>query len=228
MNKQNVLWALLDLVFLVVFNVVFFVVKGTGHQPSVWLSYGFIHFAYLMVLVTPFLTRKSSNASVFGLGQAGAPARRTADVAAGVVGAVFIVLNQDDIKIALVVQIILAGIFLVMLLSHMIANEKTADAVVRKEAEVSYIMTAATRLKGQLGATGDKQTDKTIEKAYDLVRTSPTKSDPSVSQYELSILDAIDGLEMAASKKELQMVRDYAAQIINSANERKQRLRLVQ
>ena len=226
MNKQNVLWALLDLIFLIVFNVVFFVVGGTEHQPSAWLSYGFIHFAYLMVLVTPFLTRKSSNASVFGFALYSIAA--TYFLIELVVGAVFIVLNQDDIKIALVVQIILAGIFLVMLLSHMIANEKTADAVVRKEAEVSYIMTAATRLKGQLGATGDKQTDKTIEKAYDLVRTSPMKSDPSVSQYELSILDAIDGLEMAASKKELQMVRDYAAQIINSANERKQRLRLVQ
>lgn len=225
MNKQNVLWALLDLVFLAVFNVVFFVIGGSEHQPSVWLSYGFIHFAYLMVLVTPFLTRKSSNASVFGFALYSIAA--TYFLIELVVGVIFIILNQDDMKVALVVQIILAGIFLVMLLSHMIANEKTADSVERKEAEVSYIMTAAARLKGQLGATGDKQADKAIEKAYDIIRTSPTKSDSSVSQYELAILDAIDCLETAISHKELQMVKDYSTQIINSANERKQRLRLV-
>lgn len=226
MNKQTVLWVLLDLVFLIVFNVVFFVVGGTTHQPSAWLSYGFIHFAYLMVLITPLLTRKSSNASVFGFALYSVAA--TYFLIELVVGAIFIILDQEDIKIALVTQVVLAGIFLVMLLSHMIANEKTADSVVRKEAEVAYILTATTRLKSQLGATGDKQTDKAIEKAYDLVRTSPTKSDPSVSQYEFAILDAIDGLEAAVSRKELQAVRDYAAQIINNANERKQRLRLAQ
>ena len=66
MNKKNVLWILLDLVFLVVFNVVFFVASGTQHPASVWISYGFIHFAYIMLLVTPFLIRKSSSAAVFG------------------------------------------------------------------------------------------------------------------------------------------------------------------
>ena len=66
MNKKSVLWILLDLVFLAVFNTVFFVAGGTDHTASVWISYGFIHFAYLMVLVTPFLIRKSSSAAVFG------------------------------------------------------------------------------------------------------------------------------------------------------------------
>ena len=61
MRKKNVLWILLDLVFLIVFNVVFFVAGGTDHPASVWISYGFIHFSYIMLLITPILIRKSVN-----------------------------------------------------------------------------------------------------------------------------------------------------------------------
>lgn len=58
MNKKSLLYILLDLIFLAVFNTVFFVVGGTEHPASVWIAYGFIHFSYIMVLVTPFLVRK--------------------------------------------------------------------------------------------------------------------------------------------------------------------------
>ena len=64
--KKNVLWILLDLVFLIVFNTVFFVAGGTDHNASVWISYGFIHLSYILLIITPFLIRKSSSAAVFG------------------------------------------------------------------------------------------------------------------------------------------------------------------
>lgn len=66
MSKKSVLWIIMDLIFLVVFNTVFFVAGGFDHPASVWVSYGFIHFSYLMVIITPFLIRKSSSSAVFG------------------------------------------------------------------------------------------------------------------------------------------------------------------
>ena len=226
MNKQNVLWVLLDLVFLVVFNIVFFVVGGTEHEPSAWLSYGFIHFAYLMVVVTPFLTRKSSSSSVFGFTLfAIAVSYFLVEL---VVGVVFCILNMADYKVALVTQVVLAGIYLAILLSNLIANEETADALQVKEGEVAFIKTGTIRLKGLLSSTGDKQTDKAIETAYDTLRSSPTSSDPSVRQYELAILDDIDGLEAAINNNDLQNARGLAERITSNANERKLHLRLTQ
>ena len=46
MKKKIALWIILDLIFLIVFNTVFFVAGGADHPASVWISYGFIHFAY--------------------------------------------------------------------------------------------------------------------------------------------------------------------------------------
>ena len=46
------------LLFLVVFNVLFFLVVGTENPTSVWVSYGFIHFSYLTVLFLPVISSK--------------------------------------------------------------------------------------------------------------------------------------------------------------------------
>ena len=40
MKKKKFLWIILDLIFLVIFNMVFFVISGIVHPTSVWISYG--------------------------------------------------------------------------------------------------------------------------------------------------------------------------------------------
>ena len=67
--KKQVLWIALDAIFLIVFNVCFFVLLGgvkergiEGIPPSVWVSYGFIHFSYLLLLFTPLLVRRGNKA----------------------------------------------------------------------------------------------------------------------------------------------------------------------
>ena len=226
MNKKSLLWVLLDLVFLVVFNVIFFVVGGTDHTVSGWISYGFIHLAYAMVLVTPLLTRRSSSAAVFGFSLHSIAA--TYFLVELFVGVVFIALNQTDVKLALVAQVLLLGGFLVMLLSHLIANEHTGDATVRAEAEIAHIKDASIRLGAMLGSTNDAQAYRAIERAYDVVRTSPTRSDVSVAQYELGILDTIGLLEQALRNGDTAGIINASSRIANLASERNQRLRLTQ
>ena len=121
MKRKSVLWVALDLVFLIVFNTIFFVVGGTAHSASVWLSYVFIHFAYFMVLITPFLIRKGSSAVVWGFSIYSISSIYF--IIEFSVGIVFILLKQDSYKPALVVQIVIAGIYVILLLSHLIANE---------------------------------------------------------------------------------------------------------
>ena len=109
MNKKSALWIILDLVFLIVFNTVFFVAGGFEHPASVWLSYGFIHFAYLMVIATPFLIRKSSSAAVFGFSLYSISS--TYFLVEFIVGLIFVFLRQESVKAALIVQVIIAGIY---------------------------------------------------------------------------------------------------------------------
>lgn len=223
MNKKTVLYLLLDLVFLIVFNTVFFVICGMEHPVSVWISYGFIHLSYIMILVTPFLIRKSSSATVFG-----ASLYSVSHVYFFVefmVGLVFIVIGSDSFKAALVVQVIIAGIYALMLLANLIANENTADNVERREEEVSYIKETASKVKVLIGKASDKKANKEIEKVYDLLHSSPTRSIEAVKLLEKEIKNIVTELEDAVAANETETIIAKAGEIIAKAEERNRKLK---
>ena len=224
MNKKTILWIILDLIFLAVFNTVFFVLTGLQHPASVWISYGFIHFAYLMVIVTPFLIRKSSSAAVFGFSLYSISS--TYFLVEFVTGLIFVILKSDSYKVSLIVQIIIAGIYGVLLISHLIANESTADSVEKHEDEVAYIKTAASRVKALVGKAKDKKANKEIERAYDLLHSSPTKSALTARYLESAVMSQISDLEDAVQSGETDLIIATAGEIISTMEERNRKLRL--
>ena len=224
MNKKSILYILLDLVFLAVFNTVFFVVGGTEHPTSVWISYGFIHFSYLMVLATPYLIRKSSSAAVFGFSLYSISA--VYFFVEFLVGLVFIFVGSDSYKASLVVQVIIAGIYAVLLIFNLIANEHTADSIERHEDEVSYIKNAASRIKLLMGKASDKKANKEIEKAYDLLHSSPSRSMATVKLLEEEIKNKVADLEDAVAANETAAIITIAGEIIAKTDERNRKLRL--
>ena len=223
MNKKSVLYVLLDAVFVIIFNTVFFVVGGMDHPASVWLSYGFIHFSYGMVLVTALLIRKSSSAAVFGFSlYSVSTAYFTIEF---IVGIIFILLRSDSIKAALVVQIIIAGVYAVLLLSNMIANEHTGDAVQRKEAEVAYIKTAAARVQSLRGKSADKQVEKALERLYDAIHASPTRSTPGVQPLEQDILRKISLMNGAIQAGQADKIQALCSETLALVEDRNRQLR---
>lgn len=223
MKKKSVLWIILDLIFVAIFNIVFFVLGGGQHPASVWISYGFIHFAYLMVVITPFLIRKSSSAAVFGFSLYSISS--VYFLIEFVVGIVFIFLKSDSYKAALVVQIILAGLYAILLISHLIANESTADSVERHEDEVAFIKDVSSRVKSLVGKSGDKKANKEVEKAYDLLHSSPSKSIATVKLLEDQIRNKITELEGAVASNDTAKIITYAGELTNMAEERNRRIR---
>ena len=65
MKRKNTMWSILYLIFLVVFNLIFYTLGGINRPASVWISYFFIHFAYLFLLATPFFVRKGRETGTF-------------------------------------------------------------------------------------------------------------------------------------------------------------------
>lgn len=224
MNKKSILYILLDLVFLVVFNTVFFVVGGTDHPASVWFSYGFIHFSYLMILVTPFLIRKSSSQAVFGFSLYSVSA--VYFFVEFIVGSVFIIIRSESYKASLVVQVIIAGIYSVMLISNLIANEYTADSVERHEDEVAYIKNAASRVKMLMGKASDKKANKEIERAYDILHSSPSRSVATVKLLEEEINNKVTDLEDAVAANETAAIITIAGEIVAKTEERNRKLKM--
>lgn len=143
-----------------------------------------------------------------------------------VIGLVFVILKSNSYKVALVVQIIIAGIYGVLLISYLIANESTADSVEKHEDEVAYIKTAASRVKALVGKSKGKKANKEIEKAFDLLHSSPTKSISTVRYLESAVMNQISDLEDAVQSGETDLIIVTAGEIISTIEERNRKLRL--
>lgn len=223
--KKTILSILLDLIFVVIFNIIFFVAGGTDHVASVWISYAFIHFAYIMVLVTPLLVRKSSSAAVFGFALGSISSMYF--FIELIVGIIFIFAKTETVKIPLVVQVIMFGIYAIMLLSNMIANENTADSIQRHETELKFIKESSAKLKFLMDNTTDTSLKKSIEKAYDVVHASRVKSNIAVRSIELDTIKLIDALTQQVRTGENERARETISRIISNVNERNTQLNLM-
>lgn len=224
MNKKTVLSILLDLVFLVVFNLVFFLIGGTSHVASVWIAYGFIHFAYLMVVATPLLVPKSSSAAILGLSIYSISTAYF--FAEFVLGVVFILVGSESYKASLIVQVIVAAVYAVALLVNLIANEQTAANVAAHESEVAYIKNTAAELEALVGRASDRKANKEIEKAYDIVHASPTKSCAAVKEIEALLYSSVSELRNAVKNDEPAEITEVARRIVELTEERNRKLKL--
>ncbi len=222
MKRKAILWTLLDLIFVVVFNIVFFVTGGADRNASVWISYGFIHFAYIMAVATPLITKKTKQAvlqiSVYAVSSG-------YFILEFVIGLVFIILNQESYKPALIVQLIVAGLYLALLIIFLLVNEATEDNLEKGEKENDFIKTCSSRVKLLMGRLGERGCDKALENLYDLIHSSPSHSSASVSQLEQQAMGLLSQLEGAVNAKEKENAVNIANQISEIFKQRNQILK---
>ncbi len=221
---KKALNVILDSIFVIIFNVVFFVLGGSDHTASVWISYGFIHFAYLMVILTPALTHKTKSASVFGL--VISTISTIYFLVELAIGLIFIILAFEAYKFILVLQIVIALVYIFCLVAALLSNEHTAAAEKRQATEVAYIKEASSRVRLLMDKTSDKDTNHAIERAYDILHSSPSRSNASVSILESDILDKVSELEIAVKNNNIESAAKFAKRIVEMTEERNSKLRM--
>ena len=218
MKKKNILWSILNLIFLVIFNAFFFVLGGVEHHASVWMSYVFIHFAYFMLLLTPKLIREGKSAWVFGFSLYSISA--TYFLVEFAIGIIFIIVSPENSNAALLVQLSIAGLYGIILVSHMISNEYTAEAEEKRQSQIAYVKDASAKVKSLLENIGDKETKKAVEQVYDAIYSSPVKSHPNVAQKEEHILQSINDLDRAVTSGNKEDIISVVKSLLFSVNER--------
>ena len=195
MNKRNILTIILDSVFVVAFNILFFVNNGTAHPTSIWICYVFLHFAYLMVLLTPLIESKGKTSYVSKL--------TTYSISLlyfllTLFFAVFVFFynnmkNQNQIR---------TNLYFVVLLSNVLVNDSIANKQVRHDIENDFIKTISAKTKYIESITNDLVLKNKINNLYYTIHSSPIKTSSDVAVYENKISELLDDLEnLVASDK---------------------------
>lgn len=190
--RKTVIKGILYAFFPLFFNVLFFMLGGVHHPTSVWLSYGWIHIAYFMMIVTPLFARRTQSIMLFQLATRGIAAVYFA--VEFIIGLTFIFIGVDGIRTPFLIQLIPFSLFLLLLLWNMLHNEHTADNEERRIAEENFIKTASSRTKLLMNHTSNGALKNKIEKVYDLIHSSPVRSDPAAKDSEERILNLLENL----------------------------------
>lgn len=208
----------LKLIFPVIFNIIFFVMGGVEHNTSVWISWAFIHFAYIMLLLTPKFIHEGKSSAIFG--------RSLYALSGGyfliefIVGLAFIIIAPEGHGAAFIIQLIIAGIFGALFSTYTIANEHTAKAEEARQVQIDYVKGASARLKILTDAIDDKALRKGVERVYDVVSSSPVKTHQSLAEKENRILQSIDELEAAVKAGNNDTIASISASLLSLVNER--------
>ena len=224
MKKSKVLGSLIHLIVLALFNALYFGIGGVDHPASAWISYGFIHFSYVMVIITPYITQKGKDRATYAASMYTITSAYFAIEL--IVGAIIIIVAPEGHKFSLFSQLIMAAIYLIILFGNMIADEHTAKSVEKHKAELIYVKESCSMLKAIMSDISDEQLYRKIEKAYDLIQSSPVKSATNVLNIESQVISEIDNLGLAVRNGDATAISASADKIARLANERNRLLRL--
>ena len=224
MKKSKVLGSLIHLIVLALFNALYFGIGGVDHPASAWISYGFIHFSYVMMIITPYITQKGKDRATYAASMYTITSAYFAIEL--IVGAIIIIVAPEGHKFSLFSQLIMAAIYLIILFGNMIADEHTAKSVEKHEAELIYVKESCSMLKAIMSDISDKQLYRKVEKAYDLIQSSPVKSATNVLSIESQVISEIDNLGLAVRNDDATAISASADKIVRLANERNRLLRL--
>lgn len=125
MRKKFLLCAFLAIP-LILFNLLFFLLGDSVHPKSVWITYAWMQFAFLLLIVTPWLARKGENGPVYKIILA---------LVSGIyclvefiIGLIVIIIAPTGVKGAVVAQVIPFALYLFVLLGNLLFIELAADS----------------------------------------------------------------------------------------------------
>ena len=109
-------------------------------------------------------------------------------------------------------------------LNYNVHAKLPVNAIQKQEIERTYVKNAASRLLELLNQETDKAKRYKIEKAYDIISTSPIKSHSSVKEIEENIESEIEKLAVQLQHGEYDDICQTADKISSLANLRNRKL----
>ena len=195
--KKNIFKVLVGLIFLIAFNVLFFLLGGTERTTTEWISYGFIHFAYLCILLTPLFCKNKKGRTVLN---ASLYLRALIYfVIELITGITFIAVNPESIVWPSIVQGVFAATFLIMQLMSVTANEVTDESLERQSKEKIYIQELALNLREAMQGAQDTEVKKKLRGVYEVLNNASTGSCPEAEDIELQLAANVNALCMNAA-----------------------------
>lgn len=217
--KTTLIRIVFTLVFLVVFNTLFFLLSGTDNPTSVWVSYAYIHVAYFTILFLPVLKTKGDASYYLSsvlYGQA-----ITYFILELIAGVVFIVYRMESPVWSLVVQTALWLIFVVLILGNAWANQATAQSLEKRKQDIDAYQSMRMSLKRLIAKTDKPELKRLIADCSDKLEASSSRQTQESEKIDIEIEQAIASLRQSITDGDVEESTPLARQLAGLIEERK-------
>ena len=214
--KNKILSIVKNVAPVIIFNIIFFVAWGINNPASVWISYGLIHLAYATLVISSSFNRTSGRNPFFAF--TNNSISLTYCIVQFVAGLVFIILRLETVNISLYVQLPLLVIYVVLIITNIFFNDKTESNTNERQKDIDFIKNCTLQLDIVLTKQLDQSVRNKLEKAKELISTSPCKSYIEVGDIEREILGII--LRINEEKDDAESSENLISRLIESINQR--------
>lgn len=218
MTIMKTLKILTALIFLVLFNALFFLLGGTDQCAASWISYGFITTAYLLLLATPLFAPKTKGLDV--LTASLYPRAISYFIIELIVGSILIALQLENITWPLIIQSIGLAIFLVWQLMSIMANYNTEASIRKQRMESAYVKTLAMQVRSALRIMGDNPLRNSVIRCYESLNNCSVETFPEAQDAERSLRNAVEMLCNAIDDNDNAQIESNVKRVLNAIQTR--------
>lgn len=216
--KSNIFKVIIGLIFLVLFNGLFFYLGGTEHTEVNWICYGFIHASYLCILLTPLFCKSGKDLEVLSYSlYLRALFYFFTEL---VVGCISMAIAPVSPVWPLIIQSVLLAIFLVLQMMSVLANDATIESTQKQKKESAYIQAMAQRIRTCMRDISDMNIKKQVERCYDAVKNSSLQSYPEAQDAELNLRNAVELLCSAIENEDYEHIEKKIKGVIYAIQDR--------
>ena len=198
-NKILIATIVLDLVFIVVFNLCFFLIAGTIHTESTWVAYAFIHVSYLSLILIPLLKTKTMGSHIYQMTYYAVGVIYF--IASFIANIVFLCQESLDIIPSITTNAVLFGLYLILFLALYIINEKSAEQERIDHKEARVIKNYVGRIARLIEVVEDRDVKRQLQNIHDEIHSLPSMEALGTKTYDSKIDATIDELMLAVSEQ---------------------------
>lgn len=212
MKNNKVLYGIIGLVALVIVNLVVFIsIKEFSTARYINIAFLNISVLNLWFFSIMFGDKKEGFMNYTRL-----PMVSLYSVVTFILSALLVLINFQNVKVTISIQVILLGIYVILFATNTMANNSARNSVAIDKNNYGKVNDMAKRLDLILKTVENREIYKKIEKAYDAVKNTKVTVNQDTTQVDNDILQSIGIIEYSVQNKNFDAIDEQVEKIKNA------------
>ena len=221
--KNTVAFGLIYVILLGVFNLLVFTISKSRNDVF-WLSYGFMTLAFVVQIVSMFMSFKSADVKTAFFGIPLASFSVFYLCAELVIGALFMIFQMASFTLALVIQVLVLAVFLIIAIISLLSRDTVQQISDNVKEHVSNLKSVLVDIEMLMDGCTDPELKADLRKLSETVKYSDPISNEAVADVEQRIMRKISELRINIDDNQIADAKQSCADLERLYVERNKKL----